>query len=338
MDVSQIRISELSRLADINKTLISRYFKEAQDSLVTRVNDRIVGISPEAATQFLLEHGKNYFNKGGVILIANLCGGVGKTSGTYSMSASARRIHTRKDPIVIVDTDSQGSFTATVCGAPADDDELILIDFLEGKAKISDILTEIGNNVWFVKSNLNQAYIDKVLSKPSDIKKGMLYFYQEIFKFLGSSTKIFQDHTPQLSSIFASSVCAIAQLDPSLLRAVAIPMRSDNYAINGAEKILNEINELQDTFNLERDIDIHCYFSSIDRRISTTSEAIKSAKKKDAIINHLCPVVIRYCSEIPKSIQKSNNVYSLGKTNNAAEDYQDLLQYIFSYTKETETV
>lgn len=336
MNVSQIKISELSRLTDINKTLISRYFKEAPDSLVTRINDRIVGLSPEAATAFLLEHGKDYFKKGGVILTANLCGGVGKTTGTYSLSASARRIHTREDPIVVVDTDSQGSFTATEFGAPADDDELILIDFLEGKAKIETILTEVGNNVWFIKSNLNQAYIDKVLSKPSDIKKGMLHFYQEIFRHLGHNTKIFQDHTPQLSSIFASSVCAISQLDPKLLRSVVIPMRSDNYAINGAEKILNEIKELQDTFNLERDIDIHCYFSSIDRRISTTSEAIKGAKKKDAIIHHLCPVVIRYCSEIPKSIQKSNNVYSSGKSNNAAEDYQDLLQYIFSYAKEAE--
>lgn len=336
MYVSQIKISELSKLTDINKTLISRYFKEATDALVTRVNDRIVGLSPEAASEFLFEHGKDYFKKGGVILTANLCGGVGKTSGTYSLSASARRTHTRKDPIVIIDTDSQASFSTTVCGAPADDDELILIDFLEGKAKIENILTDVGNNVWFVKSNLNQAYMDKVLSKPSDIKKGMLNFYQEIFRHLGANTKIFQDHTPQLSSIFASSVCAISQLDPQLLRAVLIPMRSDDYAINGAEKILNEIKELQDTFNLESDIDIHCYFSSIDRRISTTSEAIKGAKKKEAIINHLCPVVIRYCSEIPKSIQKSNNVYSSGKSNNAAEDYQDLLQYIFSYTKEFE--
>ena len=336
MDVSQIKISELSRLTDINKTLISRYFKESSDSLVTRVNDRIIGLSPEATTDFLLEHNKDYFAKGGVILVTNLCGGVGKTSGTYSLSACARRTHTRRDPIVIIDTDSQASFTKTVCGDAAEDDEPILIDFLEGKAKVQDVLTDIGNNVWFVKSNLNQVYMDKVLSKPSDIKKAMLNFYKEVFRHLGDNTKIFQDHTPQLSSIFASSVCAISQLPPNLLRTVLIPMRSDKYAIDGAEKILNEITELQDTFSLGKDIDIHCYFSSIDRRISTTSEAIKGAKKKEAIINHLCPVVIRYCSEIPKSIEKANNVYSSGKSNNAAEDYQDLLQYIFSYIKETE--
>ena len=338
MDIPHMKVSELARLSDINKTVVSRYFKSAQESEVTRANNRIVGISPEAVTKFLNAHNIKYFGRGGVILSANLCGGVGKTSGTHSLSACARRIVDRKDPIVIVDTDSQGSFTASIFGSPAADDEPILIDFLEGKAKIEEVLTEIGDNIWFVKSNLNQAYVDKILSKPKDIKEGMFRFYQEIFRHLGASTKIFQDHTPQLSSIFASSVCALSLLDKHYLRTVIIPMRSDNYAIDGAEKILNEIEELQETFSLDTDIDIHCFFSSIDRRVSTTSEAIKTAQKKTKIIQNLSPVVIRYCAEIPKSIQNSNNVYSSGKTNKASEDYQDLLQNLFSHTQESEVL
>lgn len=333
-----MKISELARLSDINKVAVSKYFKTAPDNDVFRSNNRITGISPEAVTRFLLDHNIEYFNTGGVILSANLCGGVGKTSGTHSLSACARRITDRKHPIVIVDTDSQGSFTASVFGSPAKDDEPILIDFLENKAKAEDILTEIGDNIWFIKSNLNQAYIDKVLSKPVDIKKGMLRFYNEIFNYLGEKTKIFQDHTPQLSNIFASSVCALSQLEDHLLKAVLIPMRSDNYAIDGAEKILNEIQELQETFSLGKNIDIHCYFSSIDRRVSTTSEAIKFAQRKNKILQYLSPVVIRYCSEIPKSIQNYNNIYSSGKSNKAAEDYQDLLHSIFSYSKDSEVV
>jgi len=336
MDISNIKLTELSRLSDVNKTAISRYFKEASPEDVTRNNNRIIGVSPEAVTKFLKTHDITYFSRGCVILSANLCGGVGKTSGTHSLSACARRVTDRKDPIVIIDTDSQGSFTASIFGDPALDNEPILIDFLEGKVKIEDILTDIGNNTWFVKSNLNQAYIDKILSKPVEIKNGMLRFYQGIFSFLGNQTKIFQDHTPQLSSIFASSVCALSQLDKSLLKAVVIPMRSDNYAINGAEKILNEITELQETFSLEPNIDIHCFFSSIDKRISTTSEAIRVARAKDKIIQHLSPVVIRYCAEITKCIQNSNNVYSSGKANKAAEDYQDLLKSLFDNTKKSE--
>ena len=333
MNVSNIKISELSRLSNINKAIISKYFKNFTEQDITRVNNRITGISPEAVTDFLIKNQITYFDKGAIVLSANLCGGVGKTSATHALSICTRRIIDRSEPIVIVDTDSQGSFTASIFGKPADDNETILIDFLEGKATIDNILTNIGNNIWFVKSNLNQAYIDKVLSKPFDIKKGMLKFYEQIFSYLGPKTKIFQDHTPQLSSVFASSVCALSQLDNDLLRSVVIPMRSDNYAIDGAEKILNEIDELQETFNLKKNIDIHCFFSSIDRRISTTSEALKAVQKKKNIIKNLSPVVIRYCSEIPKSIQNSSNIYSTGKSNKSSEDYQDLLQSLFSQNK-----
>ena len=331
MDVSQIKVSEIAKITNASIPLISRHFKKYNDELVTRVNNRIIGITPEAAEEYFRSVGLNYFYRPAILLSANLCGGVGKTTSIYNLGACLRRITGRRTPIVYVDGDSQGSFTSAVFGQPADDKEPILIDFLEGKARIDDILTEVKDNVWFVKSNLNQSWIDKVLSKPQDIKKGMLRFYEEIFSKLGENTKIFQDHTPQLSNLFASSVCALNQLDDSILKAVLIPIRSDKFAIQGADYILKEMLELTETFSLQSNIDVHCFFSSIDKRVSTTAEAFRLVGSKENIVKHLSSVVVRYCSEVPKSIMSSTNVFSKGTNNNAAEDYQDLLQYIFSY-------
>lgn len=329
MKISYIKIKEILRLTNFSQAAVSKYFKEASDEDVKRVNNRVSGISPEAANRYLIKHNIDCFNQGGVILSANLCGGVGKTSGIYSLSCALRRVTDRIDPIVLIDTDSQGSLTSSIFGDPASDNDPILIDYLEGKASVEDILTNVGENMWCIKSNLNQVYIDKILSKPSEIKNSMHKLYKEIFSFLGDKSKIFQDHTPQLSSVFASSICALFQLNKKFMRSVIIPMRSDKYAVDGAEKILHEIYDLKDTFNLTQELPIHCYFSSIDQRISTTSAAIKAAQKKSDIIKNLSPVVIRYCSEIPKSIQRLTNVYSSGKANKAAEDYQDLLHSIF---------
>ena len=329
--ISKIKISEIARITESSKPLVSRYFKNLNDEKVERINNRIVGISPESAEEYLLHAGHNYFYKPAILLSANLCGGVGKTTSIYNLGTCLRRITNRETPLVYVDGDSQGSFTSILYGQPADDSEPILIDFLEGKASIKDILTEVSNNIWFVKSNLNQAWIDKVLSKPQDIKRGMLRFYEGIFSTLGSNTKIFQDHTPQLSNLFASSICALNQMDRNILKAVLIPIRSDKFAIQGADYILKEIYELTETFSLSNNIDIHCFFSSIDRRVSTTSEALKVASSKDSIMAHLSSIVVRYCSEVPKSIMNATNVFSSGKSNNAAEDYQDLLQYIFRH-------
>ncbi|WP_196214759.1 ParA family protein [Piscirickettsia salmonis] len=325
----------MAKVAGVSTPLISKYFRDFDDDKVTRVNKRIVGITPEAAEDYLMHAGLDYFYRPSIILSANLCGGVGKTSSIYNLGSAMRRITNRNTPIVYIDGDSQGSFTSMVFGEPADDSEPLLLDFLEGKVKIGEILTEVGDNVWFIKSNLNQVWIEKILSnKPKDIKNGMLNFYKEIYKHLGKETKIFQDHTPQLSSLFTSSVCALCQLDDSILRSVLIPMRSDKFAIQGANYIIQEIDDLVDTFSLDNNIDIHCFFSSIDRRVSTTGEALKLAKANENILDRLSSIIVRYCSEVPKSIMKSSSVYTTGKINNAAQDYQDLLQYVYSYGME----
>jgi cellulose biosynthesis protein BcsQ len=327
--VGEIKISEISKITGASIPLISRYFKKHGDDKVTRINNRVVGVSPEAAEEYLRETGHEYFFGPSITLSANLCGGVGKTTGIYSLGAATRRIVSRDTPIVYVDGDSQGSFTELVFGRPADNSESILIDFLEGKAQIDDVLTDMGNNVWFVKSNLNQVYIEKVLSKPQEIKKGMLGFYEAIFKRLGANTKIFQDHTPQLSNLFASSICALSQLDNNIHKCVVIPIRGDTFAISGGEKIISEISELKDTFSLSGNIDIHCYFSSVDRRLATTADAFKLIATKESIIPHLSDAVVRYSQELPKSVMALENIYTSGKSTNATEDYQNLLQHIF---------
>ncbi|MCF6765739.1 ParA family protein [Thiotrichales bacterium 19S3-7] len=330
-EVSEIKVTELQKYVDMSKSGISKHFKNLSNG-VSLINNRLVGISPEAAATFLKQHTKLKFHLPSITLSANLCGGVSKTSSVYSLAAAIRRVSSRStDPIVLVDGDSQASFTHVVCGSRADDNEPILIDYIENKANINDILYELGNNIYFVKSNLNSAFLDKTISRPSDIKKAMRDFYNDIFKTLGYNTKIFQDHTPQLSNIFASSICALYQMPSDIICNVLIPIRSDDFAIQGAKYIINEINELVETYSFPKDrVNIHSFFSALDGRISTTGDAIKKAMSDDVLKNYLCPLHIRYSSEVPKSIMACTNIFSSGKTSKATDDYQDLLQYIFN--------
>lgn len=329
--VNEIKMTELLRYTKLSKPAIHKYFKSLESG-VTYTNNRITGISPGAAEGFLKKQTSFKFDRPSITLSANLCGGVGKTSSVYSLAAALRRVtDTQDNPIVLIDGDSQASFTHIVCGQRADDNEPILIDYIENKVTINEILNDLGDSVYFIKSNLNSAYLDKALNKPSDIKKGMKNLYNDIFQTLGPKTKIFQDHTPQLSNLFASSISALYQMPDDVICNVLIPIRSDEFAIQGAKYIINEINELVDTYSFDNErVNIHCFFSALDRRISTSGEALKTAMSDDIISNHLCPVVIRYSSEIPKSIMACNNIFSSGKTNNATDDYQDFLQYIFN--------
>lgn len=329
MKFGEIKISELSKLTGISIPQISMHFKKYGDDKVTRINNRVVGISPEAAEEFLLETGHDYFCAPSISLLQNLCGGVGKTTGTISLGVGKRRIVSRTKPIVYVDGDPQASFTEAVFRKAADDSQPVLVDFLEGKASLSEILTDVGNNIWFAKSNLNNLYLDRKLAKPQDIKNGMLRFYKEIFDKLGPGASIFQDHTPNLSNLFASSICALGQLDNSIHKSVVIPIRTDSdVAVKGVPKLLNEIETLKDAFGLNEKFDTHCYLSMVDRRLQSTTTTFQEIYSNELITKYLSDAVIRFSQEISKSINSKENIFSSGKTTNATEDYQELLQNI----------
>ena len=329
-DVSEVTISELQRYVGLSKPGISKYFK-GLDAGVTKVNNRITGISPDAVATYLNNQTSYKFFRPSVTLIANLCGGCGKTTSFSSLTSALRRITSTKDePIVLIDGDPQASFTHLVFGEKASDDESTLIDYIEGKASLDDILYKLNNNIYVVKSNLNSAYMDKALSRPADIKSAMKTFYLALFEHLGHKTKIFQDHTPQLSNLFASSVSALYQMPEEVICNILIPIRSDDFAIQGGKYILNEIAELKDTYSFSQDrVGVHCFFSALDRRISSSGEALKKAMSDEILSPFLCPVVIRYSSEVPKSIMNGSNIFTSGKKTNATDDYQDLLQYLF---------
>jgi len=331
MKVSEIKPSELQRYVDMSKAGISKYFKTNPEH-ITLKNNRLTGVSPSAASGFLKKYSSYKFFGPSITLFANLCGGCGKTTSLYSLSAAARRVtSTEDDPIILIDCDSQASLTYTISGKRAQQNEPILIDYIERKASLEDIVTDLGSNTYLIKSNLNSAFFDKTLNRPSEIKACMRDFYRDLFKKFGKNTKVFQDHTPQLSNLFASSVCGIFQMPEEVICNILIPIRSDDFAIQGGKYIIEEIGDLIETYSFNKNkVNIHCFFSSLDRRVSSSGEAIKKAMQDEVLQEYLSPTAIRYSSEIPKSITNGANIFTHGKKNNATEDYQDLLLYIFN--------
>ena len=331
IETCEVKLSEISKITGHDKSIISKYFKNLPEGMVTRVNNRIVGVSPEGANDYLVNTGLAHFNRGAVILLANICGGVGKTTGTHNIAAGLRRLTSRNDPIVIIDGDPQASLTKHIFKEVPPNNTLLLIDFLEGRATIDDILIQLNNNIWFLKSNLNQSFIERVLSKPQEIKNGMLRFYQSIFDKLGNKTKIIQDHNPSLNIVLASSICAIHQLESSILTTLMVPMRGDDYAITGAQNTLRELKSLKETYSFTTSINLQCYFSSMDSRISTMASVLNKANEDKELVKHLSSVGIRFSDDVHKSINERRNVYTKNPSNKAVEDYNELVNNIFGY-------
>jgi Mrp family chromosome partitioning ATPase len=175
--VQSLKPVELSRIAQINKTTLNRILHKEHAQLSV-INNRIRGISPELVEEILKEKHPHLY-KSSIILTNTTTGGVGKTSATISLAYSARRITSRKTPIILIDADSQSSLTTQLI---KDVGEHALIDYFEGKVSIKDLVKPVGgtDNIYLIPSNLNNIYLDKALSKPSLIKSAMKKLFDDI--------------------------------------------------------------------------------------------------------------------------------------------------------------
>ena len=348
-NLSHMKITELSRMIDIPKLSISRFFKRPEndlDDFIEKNSGRVIGLKPNGVSACIKELIPDSYNKGGVVICANLCGGTAKTTGVVNLSYSARRVYPLETPIILIDGDSQASLSQYITGSPSQD-ETTLNDYLsdiekEKKAKkrkakykrqysINDIINDIGNNMYIIKSNLDLMYFQRLFSSSIQVKETMKNLYDELFAKFGDKAIIFQDNTPQLTTLFGSSVCALYDLDPKkYMRAIIVPMRTDSFAMEGASKIISEVEDLIEAFNFKNNVPVITYFSSIDKRINSTGQAIKNASENPVIVESLADCFIRYSADIPKHInnQTNSNVFLESKSSKAKDDYSELLHFI----------
>jgi cellulose biosynthesis protein BcsQ len=331
--VQSLKPVELSRIAQINKTTLNRILQKEHAQLSV-INNRIRGISPELVEEILKEKHPHLY-KSSIILTNTTTGGVGKTSATISLAYSARRITSRKTPIILIDADSQSSLTTQLV---KDVGEHALIDYFEGKVSIKDLIKPVGgtDNIYLIPSNLNNIYLDKALSKPSLIKSAMKKLFDDIFehfKNAGSErAKIFVDFPPQLSSIFSSAVLGIAQYSNEVTKVLAIPLRADNFGVRGAEITISEVDELLETFSIPKNaINITTFFSSLDRRVKTTADIFKMVMTNQELSKYLNPTAIRYSSELTKTSFRNETIYTRLEKSGVSDDYTDLLLSILGY-------
>lgn len=332
MKFKPIKVSELAEISNRSVSLTSQYFKDAPDDKVTRINNRIIGISPDLAEEYLRHCEISYLHRPAIIICGNLRGGTGKTTVTYNLGLSIRRIINLQTALVFIDGDSQGDFSETIFGESETEKEPILMDYLMGRCTLDDVLYESDNNTWFIRANGRQAWTDKCFLNNKEIKLKMLNLYQEIFKKFGPNTKIFQDQKPELSSLFGSSICALYQIPDSVLKCFLIPMTSDKRSIRNANRLIEEARDVKEQYNFNSDgFHIKCLFSKMDNRIPKVVRLCNEyVNTKEKVRATLSAMPIRYSSEVPISEFTATNIFTLEKNIKPAEDYKQLMLDVFS--------
>jgi cellulose biosynthesis protein BcsQ len=319
-----IRVTELSRISGASKGAISTDVRKSPPEHLQMTGSRVVGIAPEGVQRYLGQRGFEKLYRSALFVFATQTGGAGKTSSCWNMAMAARRITDRKHAIVLLDCDSQASLSVQAAGAPCPDDEPTLLNWLQDTCELKDILHPLDDNVWITRSNLNNIFLDRALSKSAAIKSKALELTRAIFAYFGEGTKIFVDTPPQLSSIGQSFVCAVAQSEVGHLM---IPVRCDLFGVKGAKICLTESFEAVDTFGLDQGrLGASVFISNYDQRVKTSVQTLALLSRDAVLQEFLAPVAIRHSSEVTKAGYRHGSCFdSYRNASTIGADYTDLL-------------
>jgi len=331
-----MRPTELSKLKEVSRSAVTQRFKG--NSECETVQNRLVSIPPHLVKEYIEETNPDMFNKFTVCLVSNIVGGTGKTTAALNIGAAYRRLCNY--PIVYIDLDSQSNLSQTVVGEARSFDKPVMFDYFSNKATLDEIMEEISHDTFIIRSSLNNAYLDRALGSPKEIKLQGVRLLDDIRKQCGGKCLIVVDLPPQISSSLNTLVVAMSQLKNDARKIIANPLRSDAFAISGSKILHNEIEEILDTFNIIHDtgIEIHTFFSSFDRRVKTSNDAYKEAVENPEIRKSLSSVAIRYSSEVVKSLNSNETLFSTksGLKSTASQDYMDLTLNLLGFNQDNE--
>ena len=330
--VYPVRVNELAEILQISPPVVSRRLS-SRDVFTVRNSSRAVGVTPEGVEDYFRSQGHEQIYKTSVIVVSSVCGGTQKTSSTVSLASAARRITSRKKAVVVLDLDSQASATEVLLGKPVADGDPVLVDYLEGKSSLDQILKRVGNpeeNFWVVGSNLNNIFLEKNITSPSQIKSTFQKIYRSLISKFGEGTRIFADTAPALSSTVSSTLTGLALIQSDHVTTChLLPNRGDGFSTTGNVHSIRERDEILDAFGLPR-IPTTIFLSAFDARLSSSIAAFKKIVENEVIGSFLSPVIVRNTSAVTKSSMACTSIFSR-KPNTAAEDYTALLLFLLGF-------
>jgi len=240
-----------------------------------------------------------------------------------TIAIAARRITDRKHAIVLIDCDSQASLSIQITGEPAPYGKPILNTYIENNCSASELLHDVGDNVYVIRSNLQNLYNDRSLSNVTSVRNTMSRLVQELFAKLGPNTKIFVDTPPQLSAVSQSFILACGDLEHGYL---LIPIRPDSFGISGAKICIRESQETLRAFKMEGTAKICCFLSAHNSRSQASMSTLKDILQSNDLSQYISPVMVRFSHELPKSTFRQGGIFNETKNiKTIGSDYMDLL-------------
>lgn len=308
MNQGNIRLAQLAQLTGIKRQTLNARIKTIIDhNLIRRTpGNHILLITDQVRA---LIDDRLHKEKGKVIYIGNLKGGVGKTTIAYLLINAISSLGLKT---CAIDLDVQANLTRQYLDIPVD--QSVFFDLIDNKKEIKDIIIPISSTLDFIPSSLRNSLIQKSLAMQSP-KHHLTWFNSLCLDYLRTNYDvIIVDTPPHLTTL--NSVFCLCLIDND---HIAIPACAEDFSIMGVQMFLEDMLSIRDSYNTTTNPKTSIIINRFFQNQKTNLEMLVEMGKKYG--DMLSEIVIRDSAKIRETI---NNKIQISDLKNAKEVYETI--------------
>jgi chromosome partitioning protein len=218
--------------------------------------------------------------------------------------------------VLLIDFDQQGN--ASRCFDIETRESPVFLNLFRNEVKVTDTIIAINEFLHIIPSNLNNSRLDFEMSQKTSLNM------KEIIKNIISPIRnnydlIIMDCPPAINRVNATVTCASD--------LVVIPINPDQYALDGMQFSISEIEAIKVDFGLDK-LDFKLVWNKYDAREKLGTIYMHALVKDEHMIDKILPVVIRTDTDFKNSVHEKRSIFEISKKSSAKEDIDELTREI----------
>jgi chromosome partitioning protein len=293
-----LTLSQISDYTGLKRHALNARLKaKLEQKDVYRTQSNHIKLSPLQTKKLLSD--EIQVNKGKVIYVGNLKGGVGKTTISYLLSQATSSLGLKT---CILDLDVQANLSQLYnCNSS---DVPVFYDIIEGSTQISDAIVPINSNLDILPSSLKNSLIEKALTMQSP-KHQLNWINNICIDYLRKNYDIIIVDTPPSLSTLNSVFCLALLSNDSII----VPVCAEEFSIMGVRMFLDDINEIRESYKIQSTPHISILMNKFFQTQTTNLEMlVKMSRTYDGIMSH---IIFRDNARIREIMNNKINISTL---------------------------
>ena len=307
-----LKLAQLSEITGIKRhTLNARLNNLYNKNDLHRTAGNQILLTPEQSKNLIND--KLSFEKGKIIYIGNLKGGVGKTTLSFLLADTLSSIGIKT---CMIDLDVQSNLTNQFTTIPPK--QPVFYDIIHGSKKVNECIVNIRSHLDLIPSSLKNSLIEKELALQSP-KHYLTWFNKLCLKYLRNNYDvIIVDTPPSLTTL--NSVFSLSLND---LDNIIIPVNPEEFSIMGVQMFLEDINDIRSSYEVEKDPNITIMMNRFFQNQKTNLEIL--LKMGNLFGQSLSESVIKDSAKLREMINEKLSISEVKKGKDVYETVKDLL-------------